>query len=104
MIDIQAPASGKQTLAFSSIPRWDARWKPLLVFLLFALVISLAGALVFQRYKESIKRDKQEELAGIAELKIHQITNWAQERRGDAQALSNDPILLPIIEINQLVH
>jgi PAS domain S-box-containing protein len=98
MIDFQALASGKQTLAYGSVPRGDARWKPLLVFLLFALVISLAGALVFQRYKESIKRDKQEELAGIAQLKINQITNWAQERRGDALALSNDPILLPVVE------
>jgi PAS domain S-box-containing protein len=98
MIDIQALASGKHTHAESSAPRGDARWKPLLVFLLFALIISLAGALVFQRYKESIKRDKQEELAGIAALKISQITNWAHERRGDAQAISHDPILLPIIE------
>ena len=62
-------------------PRNFSLWKPFLAFLLFALVISLAGSIVFQRYKESIKSDRQNELGGIAELKTRQITNWMAERK-----------------------
>ncbi len=98
MINLQATASGNQASPGCLNVQADTRWKLLLAFLLFALVISVAGGLVFHRYKEIIKRDKQDELAGIAQLKIDQITNWAHERKGEAQALTNDPILLPFIE------
>ncbi len=69
-------------------------WKPLLVFTLFALAISLVGNSVFQRHKESIKRDSQNELGGIAELKTVQITNWMLERKSDAQSLRDDSVFV----------
>ncbi len=69
-------------------------WKPLVVFLLFALAISLAGNFVLQRHKESIKRDRQNELGGIAELKTVQITNWMLERESDAQTLRDDSVFV----------
>lgn len=69
-------------------------WQPLLLFILFTFAITLASYAVFQRHKENIKIDKQNELGGIAELKAGQITHWMEERRNDAQALKNDPLFL----------
>lgn len=73
-------------------------WMPLLVFFLFTIAVTLAGYAVFHHYKESIKSDKQNELGGIAELKTRQITSWMEERKGDAQALRNDPLFLAEVE------
>ncbi len=70
----------------------------MLVFILFTIAITLTGYTVFQRYKESIKNDKQNELSGIAELKNKQISSWIEARRGDAQALRNDPLFLTEVE------
>ncbi|MDD2701458.1 MAG: PAS domain S-box protein [Sideroxydans sp.] len=98
MINLQATATDNQAGSGRTHAPADTRRKLLLEFLLFALCISLAGGLVFQRYKEIIKRDKQDDLAGIAQLKINQINNWSHERKGEAQALTNDPLLLPLIQ------
>jgi PAS domain S-box-containing protein len=69
-------------------------WKPLLAFTLFALVITAGGYWFFHRYKENITTEKQNDLGGIAELKIGQIGTWIAERRGDAQALKEDPLFV----------
>lgn len=69
-------------------------WQPLLVFVLFAVALGVAGAFVFQRYEARIKRDKQDELGGIAKLKIAQIANWIDERKDDARALRDDPLFV----------
>jgi len=98
MSTTQTTASGSDDGFVPANPHMTERWKPILVFTLFALVISLAGGLVFQRYKESIKKDKQDELAGIAELKIGQITNWIVERKGDAESLTHDPFFMAEVE------
>jgi PAS domain S-box-containing protein len=74
-------------------------WKPLFALIIFTLMISVAGYVVFQRYKESIKTDRLNELGGIAELKVRQISNWIAERKGDAQALKNDPLFLSEVEL-----
>ena len=73
-------------------------WKPLLVFILFALAISVASNFIFQRYKENIKNQKQGELGGIAELKTRQIISWMTERRSDAQALTDDSLFLATVD------
>ncbi|MDO8312195.1 MAG: PAS domain S-box protein [Sideroxyarcus sp.] len=73
-------------------------WKPLLVFILFTLAITAGGYTVFQHYKKGIKSDKQNELGGIAELKVRQITTWMEERKGDAQALKDDPLFMSAVE------
>ncbi|BBJ00137.1 hypothetical protein FGKAn22_18290 [Ferrigenium kumadai] len=66
----------------------------MLIFILFALAITMAGISAFQHYRDSIKSDRQNELSGIAELKIGQITTWMTERKGDAQVLKGDPLFL----------
>ena len=69
-------------------------WKPLLAFVLFTIAVTAGGYFVFHRYQEQIRTEKQNELGGIAELKIGQITNWIAERKGDAQALRSDPLFI----------
>lgn len=64
------------------------------MLMLLTLAIMAGGYFVFQHYKAEIKKDKQGELAGIAELKIGQITTWMTERRGDAQAISKDTLFI----------
>lgn len=73
-------------------------WRPLLVFILFALATTVAGYSAFQRYRDTIKSDSQHELSGIAALKIGQITTWMTERKGDAQALRDDPLFSAEVE------
>lgn len=73
-------------------------WKPLLAFLLFTLAVTLTGFAVFHSYKQSITSDNQNDLAGIANLKIRQITNWMEEGKGNARALINDPMFLEDVD------
>jgi len=68
MTDIQVSATGVEADSSRLKPHGATLWKPVLVFMLFVLTISLTGYLVFQRYKDVIKSEKQSELGGIAEL------------------------------------
>ncbi|HLP97062.1 MAG TPA: PAS domain S-box protein [Sideroxyarcus sp.] len=95
---IQTTASGSKAATGDAAAQMTRRWKPILAFFLFVCALSLAGGLVFQRYKESLKKDKQNELAGIGELKIRQITNWIVERKGDAESLTHDPLFVAEVE------
>jgi PAS domain S-box-containing protein len=90
MTDIQVSATGDAADSGRLKPQVSTLWKPVLVFILFVMTISLTGYLVFQRYKDVIKSEKQNELGGIAELKTGQIENWMSERKGDAQAIKDD--------------
>lgn len=95
-MSIQAVLAGGE----SGLPRCNRgiAWRPLLVFALFASAVVLTGSLVFQRYRDSIKNDSQNNLSAIAFLKIGQITAWISERKSDAQALRQDPLLLSEVE------
>jgi PAS domain S-box-containing protein len=73
-------------------------WLPLLFFVVFALATAVSGYMAFQRYRDTIKSDSQHELSGIAALKIRQITTWMMERKGDAQALRDDPLFAAEVE------
>lgn len=71
---------------------------PILIFILFTLVITVGGYFVFQHYKDSIRKDKQDELGAIAELKIRQITTWMAERKADAQVFREDQLFTAAVE------
>ena len=99
MANKQTTPTGKEHVnSVRSGQHESSAWRPLFAFMLFTVAITLAGYAVFQHYKESIKSDKQNELAGIADLKTRQIINWMGERRGDAQALKDDPLFLAEVE------
>jgi PAS domain S-box-containing protein len=62
----------------------------LVLFLIICLIISFLSYLYFQYERSILIRDKQENLQSIANLKIEQITNWLNERNGDAKILSSN--------------
>ena len=53
----------------------------------------VSGALYYQELRESIKKEKQRELATIADLKVQQIIYWRSERYADALLSSQDEIV-----------
>jgi hypothetical protein len=66
-------------------------WYLLLTFLVLSLNIWAAGYYYYHTEKESIQKDKKEDLLAIADLKVKQITDWRRERIGDGKILSQDP-------------
>jgi signal transduction histidine kinase len=52
----------------------------------------VSGALYYQELKESIKKEKQSELATIADFKVQQIGYWRRERYADAVVITQDEI------------
>jgi hypothetical protein len=68
-----------------------------LVMAVLALALVSTGYGVFKHEKEGIKRQEQDELAAIANLKVRQIAQWIAERRGDAYAFGRDSVLAAAI-------
>ncbi|MBU4233819.1 MAG: PAS domain S-box protein, partial [Proteobacteria bacterium] len=63
---------------------------------IFALVslVTMAGGLAYYRYEEDrIRRDKYQDLAAIAGLKVGQIVEWRRERLNDANRIARSPFL-----------
>jgi PAS domain S-box-containing protein len=70
----------------------------ILIFILLSIGIYVAGHLYYQNQKEYIKKDKQEDLVAIADLKVGQIVNWRQERMGDAKNIFDNKLIIPYIK------
>ncbi|MBU4231907.1 MAG: hypothetical protein L6277_13830 [Desulfobacterales bacterium] len=67
------------------------------VFALVSLGV-MAGGLAYYRYEYGrICRDKYQELAAIAELKVGQILEWRRERLSDAGRIVRSPFLAKAI-------
>ncbi len=94
MTTAHATPAGSPLTQAGSNPLKTSFWTPIVAFVLFSIAIAATGDAILQHFKGSIKRDKQSELAAIADLKTGQITNWLAERKGDAQAIANDPFFL----------
>ena len=65
-----------------------------LIFLVLSAGIGLSGYLYFQNAKEYIKKDKQDDLSAIADLKVNQIAEWRKERLNDAAVIFENPIMV----------
>ena len=98
MTDTQVLSNSNKDKLGNLNPHEFKLWKPILAFVLFAFVISLAGSMVFQSFKERIKSDRRNELSGITDLKIGQITNWMRELKGNAQAIKNDYLFVEDVD------
>src|SRR4030042_4378014 len=70
----------------------------IIIFFILAVGIEIAGYLYYQNQKEHIKKDKQEDLAAIADLKVSQIVNWRQERMADAKNIFDNKLIIPPIQ------
>jgi len=64
------------------------------IFLLLTLGIGITGFYYYENQKRHIKREKQNELHTICDLKVNQIANWRKERLGDAEAIFKNTLFL----------
>lgn len=60
-------------------------------------LISL-GNLYFQNYKEYVRQEAGSNLAAIADLKVSQLTQWRNERMGDAEILYQNPVFSDLLQ------
>ncbi|NWG12718.1 MAG: PAS domain S-box protein [Acidobacteria bacterium] len=68
-------------------------WMVILVFLGLSLVISLAGFLIYRSGKVEIKKNIENDLAAIADLKVHLIETWRGERLADASVIRDNQLI-----------
>ncbi len=71
--------------------RHGVEWSLLLLFLLLAAGITLAGIYYLKHRQEEARSAAQAELVAIADLKIQQIVNWRKERMADANLIQATP-------------
>ncbi len=68
---------------------------PLLyIFLVLILVVNILGFIYFENQKNHIKKEKQNELMAIADLKVDQIVNWRNERLADLSSVLDNPLII----------
>jgi PAS domain S-box-containing protein len=70
----------------------------IVIYLLLSAGLWLAGYLYYQNQKEYIKKEKQEDLNAIADLKMGQIVIWRKERLGDAAFIYESHIIISQIQ------
>jgi signal transduction histidine kinase len=73
-------------------------WQLLLVFLILAIFISSAGLIYYQSQKKEIKKNVEEELLAISNLKLSQIVNWRKERLADAATIRDNFLIAPYVQ------
>jgi sensor domain CHASE-containing protein len=69
-------------------------WGFILIFLLLAIGIGVAGYFYFESQKEQIRKEKQDELSAVAELKANQISRWRREQVRDAEAVFENTFII----------
>jgi uncharacterized protein HemX len=77
----------------SSIKNQRFPWHLLIIFIVLSIGIGVSGYMFYEKQKQHIKKEKQDELAAIAELKKNQIENWHRERLGDAEIILESPFI-----------
>ena len=64
-------------------------WGFLAIALLVTALIGITGGFYFKQQQAEARRAAQEELQAIGNFKIRQISDWMNERRGDAETAGN---------------
>ncbi len=75
-----------------------APWQLLLIFFILVILISSVGLYYYESHKRQIKKEKQDELLAIADLKVNQIVWWRKERLADAATIRENFLLAPYIQ------
>ncbi len=68
-------------------------WVVILVFLVLSLVIGVAGFRFYRSGKAEIKRNIENDLAAIADLKVNLIETWRQERLANATVIRDNQLV-----------
>ena len=66
----------------------------LYILLVLILVVNILGFIYFENQKNHIKKEKQNELMAIADLKVDQIVNWRNERLADLSSVLDNPLII----------
>jgi PAS domain S-box-containing protein len=72
-------------------------WQLVMIFLMFTVVLILAGIFINSSQKDRIFKEQENNLSAIATLKINQIKQWHSERLADAYVIRDDNPLIRII-------
>jgi PAS domain S-box-containing protein len=75
-------------------------WILIAIFVAFTVLISGAGYVLYKSQEEHLKRRSFEQLAAIADLKVHEIATWRNERIADARAIfALNPFMATYLEL-----
>ena len=72
-------------------------WQLLLIFFILVIALCSVGLFYYESQKKEIRKDKQDELLAIVDLKVGQIANWRKERLADAATIRENFLLVPHI-------
>lgn len=72
-------------------------WQLLVIFFILVIAICSVGFFYYESQKKEIRKDKQDELLAIADLKVGLIANWRKERLADAATIRENFLLVPHI-------
>jgi signal transduction histidine kinase len=68
-------------------------WMVILVFLGLSIIIALAGTLFYRSGKAEIKKNIENDLRAIADLKVSLIETWRQERLANATVIRDNQLI-----------
>jgi PAS domain S-box-containing protein len=74
----------------------------LIIFFFLIAVINVLAYFYYENQKDYIKREKQNDLLAIADLKVGQIVNWRKERLDDLSSVLDNPLI--VSQIHQWLH
>ena len=66
----------------------------LIIFFFLIVVINVLAYFYYENQKDYIKREKQNDLLAIADLKVGQIVNWRKERLDDLSSVLDNPLVI----------
>jgi len=69
------------------------KWQLILFLILLGITIGISGYYINSLSEQSLRKEKNNELRSISELKINQILLWKKERLGNAEIISKIPFI-----------
>jgi PAS domain S-box-containing protein len=78
----------------SESPRQEVPFRLIILFLILAIGIGTSGFLFYKQQRISLRKEVINNIASIADLKTRQIAAWRQERLGDAETISRNPLII----------
>lgn len=69
-----------------------------LVFMVLAVGIAVSGYVSYVNYERQYRAQVDNQLSAITELKVHTITDWHNERLGDAEFLRRNPAFAALVQ------